>query len=166
MSRQAIELARWSASSGSGARSRASVVLASDEHQWEASATGDGPVAALLRAIERALQPVLGGRPRLVSYDARILGEGHDPETMVRVSLMAAGSDETGPQYQGQGRAADVLAASARAYIAALNAMLADPAWAGAIASAGNRRRAHPGAVGRAHMDPDHRQHEIDWFPH
>ena len=48
----ALHLARWTVSSGSQVQSRGAVVIASGDHQWEGSAEGNGPVDALLRAVD------------------------------------------------------------------------------------------------------------------
>ena len=52
----ALHLARWTINSGSNVQSRGAVVIASGDHQWEATAEGLGPVEALYRAVDRALQ--------------------------------------------------------------------------------------------------------------
>ena len=44
-----LRLARWTVASGSNARSRGAVVIASGDHQWEASAEGNGAIDALFR---------------------------------------------------------------------------------------------------------------------
>ena len=50
-----LHLARWTATSGSNARSRGAVVIASGDHEWRASATGNGAIDALYRAVDKAL---------------------------------------------------------------------------------------------------------------
>ena len=55
----ALHLARWTINSGSHVISRGAVVIASGDHQWEAAAEGNGPIDALFRAVDRALNDVL-----------------------------------------------------------------------------------------------------------
>jgi hypothetical protein len=54
-----LQLARWTVTSGSQVQSRGAVVIASGDHQWEASAEGNGAVDALFRAVDKALAGVL-----------------------------------------------------------------------------------------------------------
>src|SRR4029079_15613865 len=46
-----LSLARWTVTSGSNSNSRGAVVIAAGDHQWEASAEGNGAVDALFRAV-------------------------------------------------------------------------------------------------------------------
>ena len=64
-----LHLTRWTVTSGSQVQSRGAVVLSSGDHQWQASAEGNGAVDALFRAVDRALSGVLAGHPRLLAYD-------------------------------------------------------------------------------------------------
>ena len=82
-----LHLARWTVTSGSNVNSRGAVVIAAGDHQWEASAEGNGAVDALFRAVDGALREVLTGHPRLVGYDVRALGEGPDAEGRVSVTI-------------------------------------------------------------------------------
>src|SRR5215210_2274436 len=82
-----LHLARWTVTSGSTARSRGAVVIASGDHQWEASAEGNGAVDALFRAVDKALAGVLTGHPRLLSYDVHAVAEGPDSEGVVTVKI-------------------------------------------------------------------------------
>src|SRR5437762_12075870 len=82
-----LHLARWTVTSGSNANSRGAVVIAAGDHQWEASAEGNGAVDALFRAVDKALAPVLTGHPRLLSYDVHAVAEGPDAEGKVTVSI-------------------------------------------------------------------------------
>src|ERR671930_508949 len=68
-----LHLARWTVTSGSQVQSRGAVVIASGDHQWEASAEGNGAVDALYRAVDRALAGVLTGHPRLIAYDVHAI---------------------------------------------------------------------------------------------
>ena len=90
----ALQLMRWTASSGSNARSRGAVVIASGDHEWRASAEGIGAIDALLRAVDEALAGVLSGHPRLMAYDIHALGEGTD--TIGAVTVRVAPPDVAG----------------------------------------------------------------------
>lgn len=144
-----VELTRWTVTTGSNVNSRAAVVLHTGAHTWDASAEGNGALDALFRAVDRALDEVLDGSPRLVAYDVHALAEGPSAEGRVEVTVMvpeAAEGSRAGGRFTGEATSTNVIAASLTAYVAALNAMLADPSWAGAAAEAGSRRGPRPGA--------------------
>ena len=54
-----LHLARWTVTSGSNAQSRGAVVIAAGDHEWRASAEGNGAIDALYRAVDKALAGVL-----------------------------------------------------------------------------------------------------------
>jgi 2-isopropylmalate synthase len=155
-----LHLERWTVASGSQVQSRGAVVIASGDHQWEASAEGNGAVDALFRAVDRALAEVLTGHPRLIAYDVHALAEGPDAQGRVTVRIAppsaASGRRGTG-RYTGEVSSTNIIAASIEAYIEAINAMLAEEHWRGAADAAGNRKRA--GVSGR---DAKARRAEID----
>ena len=168
----ALHLARWTVTSGSNARSRGAVVIASGDHQWEASAEGNGAIDALFRAVDSALTGVLTGHPRLLGFDVRALGEASDAVGAVTVTLAppeaAEGARATG-RYTGEARNENIIAASVDAYLQALNQLLAEEHWAGATESAGNRRRAtaqpHADGARRVELDEDEGHHDTTaWF--
>ena len=147
----ALQLARWTATSGSNARSRGAVVIISGDHEWRASSEGNGAIDALYRAVDQALSGVLTGHPRLLAYDIHALGEGTD--TIGAVSVRIAPPDiggergATAPkskrgagEYAGTASGPNIIAASIEAYIAALNTLLAESHWSGATEAAGNRK--------------------------
>jgi 2-isopropylmalate synthase len=167
-----LHLARWTVTSGSQVQSRGAVVIASGDHQWEASAEGNGAVDALYRAVDKALAGVLTGHPRLLAYDVHAVAEGPDAQGVVTVRIAppsgAEGERATG-DYSGEARSENIIAASVDAYILAINALLSEAHWAGAAESAGNRKRARAAAAAqsgeRAKLDEE--AGEIDtteWF--
>ena len=95
-----LHLARWTVTSSSNANSRGAVVIASGDHQWEASADGNGPIDALFRAVDTALHDVLTGHPRLLAYDIHALGEGPGAEGRVTVAV-APPESASGPRGDG-----------------------------------------------------------------
>jgi 2-isopropylmalate synthase len=165
-----LHLARWTVQSGSNAQSRGAVVITSGEHQWEATAEGNGPIDALYRAVDRAIHEVLAGHPRLLAYDIHALAEGPDAEGEVRVKIgppsAASGRRGTG-RYTGTARSTNIVAASIEAYLDAINELLAEEHWRGAADAAGNRKRAATRAAApkRAELDEEAgRIDTTDWF--
>ena len=166
-----LHLARWTVTSGSNARSRGAVVITADDHEWRASADGNGAIDALYRAVDKALHGVLAGHPRLLAYDIHALGEGTD--TIGAVSVRIAPPDVSGErgsgEYRGEARGPNIIAASIEAYILALNELLAEAHWSGATEGAGGRRRV-PVSAGkaraqRADIDEDEGQLDtVAWF--
>ncbi len=168
-----LRLARWTVASGSQVQSRGAVVIASGDHQWQASAEGNGAVDALFGAVDRALADVLTGHPRLVSYDVHAVAEGPDSEGVVTVRIAPpadAGGERSSGEYRGEARSTNIIAASVDAYIDAINRLLAEEHWAGATDAAGNRKRARvaegaAAAGSRAEMDEDEAHHDTtSWF--
>ena len=172
----ALQLARWTATSGSNVRSRGAVVIVSGDHEWRASADGIGAIDALYRAVDEALTGVLTGHPRLLAYDIHALGEGTDTIGAVTVRIAppdVAGDRGTG-EYVGEARGTNIIAASIEAYIVALNLMLGEAHWEGApeeAAVTGKRARAKApvtaGAARERRAELDEESAEIDttdWF--
>ena len=166
---RALHLTRWTVTSGSSVQSRGAVVVTAGDHHWRASATGNGAVDALFRAVDEALAEVLAGHPRLVAYDVHAVAQGPDAEGEVIVAIAppetAAGA-RGGGQYTGSARSTNIIAASIEAYIDAINTMLAEAHWADAPGSAGRRRstggeQAHDH---RAKLDPDAAHDPTSWF--
>jgi len=87
------------------------------DHVIRDAATGDGPVDAIFRALERGV----GFEAVLEDYQVRSVSGGKDAqgEVMVRIKV---GDDV----YHGNGVNTDIVAASARAYLKALNRAAAD----------------------------------------
>lgn len=169
-----LQLARWTVTSGSNANSRGAVVISAGDHQWQASAEGNGAIDALFRAVDRALKDVLAGHPRLVGYAVRALGDAPDAEGQVTV-VIAPPPDVAGPRgsgrYTGEITSTNIIAASIEAYIDAINELLAEEHWQGATETAGNRKRAgvsEPTAKAqRAELDEDAGKIDTtDWFNH
>ena len=140
----ALHLTRWTVTSGSNVQSRGAVVIEAGNHQWRASAEGNGAVDALFKAVDAALADVLEGHPRLVGYDVHALAENSEAEGLVIVAIQppaGAEGERASGLYNGKARSTNIIAASIEAYIEALNAMLAEDQWAGAAEDAGKGRR-------------------------
>lgn len=171
-----LQLARWTVTSGSNARSRGAVIIDAGDHHWRASADGNGAIDALFRAVDKALAEILDGHPRLLAYDLHALGEGTDTIGVVTVRIappLVVGERGEG-EYAGEARGPNIVGASIEAYIVALNAMLAEEHWSGAPEAAattgtGARKKA-PVAAGvarerRADLDEDAGEIDtLDWF--
>ena len=171
----AISLDRWTVTSGSSVNSRAAVVIRAGGHDWKASTEGNGPVDALLKAVDRALADVLGGHPQLLEYDVHALGEGPGAEGQVTVRIApppGARGDRAQGRFTGEAASTNTVASSVEAYIEALNRMLETTAWAGATAAAAEtmaaRRRAQGTIAGTnepAEFDEEAQSLDItDWF--
>ena len=137
-----VQLARWTVTSGSNARSRGAVILDAGDHHWRASAEGNGAIDALYRAVDQALSGVLTGHPRLLAYDIHALGEGTDTigAVSVRIAPPDIGGERGAGEYAGTASGPNIIAASIEAYVAALNTLLAESHWSGATEAAGNRK--------------------------
>ncbi len=164
-------LARWTVTSGSNVNSRAAVVIRAGDHDWKASAEGNGAVDALYKAVDQALADVLGGHPRLVAYDVHALAEGPDAEGKVTVKIAPPTSAEGARgdgRYTGEVTSTNIVAASVEAYVDAINTMLGAASWAGAAQEAGSRRTAgSAAATGQAPAEYDDDANPIDtteWF--
>jgi 2-isopropylmalate synthase len=79
---------------------------------FQDAATGDGPVDAIFRALER----VVGIEARLTDYQVRSISSGKDAQGEVMVEIKV--NDRV---FHGKGVSTDIVAASARAYLKALN---------------------------------------------
>src|SRR5438874_11982557 len=104
-------LVTMSQASGIGERPRASVVLR-DTVEKRAEAQGDGPVDATFKAIESIAKS--GAELLLVSVNAVTTGTESQGEVTVRLA-------KGGRVVNGVGGDTDIVVASAKAYIAALN---------------------------------------------
>ena len=112
----AYHLAGLHVSTGTAVRPTATVELQRGTERFTDSATGDGPVDAACKAIER----ITGVAVTLTEYSLTSVGLGHDTvgEVFVRVSC-------DGVQFNGRAVSTDVIAGSVRAYLEALNRALA-----------------------------------------
>jgi 2-isopropylmalate synthase len=101
---------------GTGGPQKATLTLDVDGKQRTDESTGDGPVDATFKAI-KALVP---HEARLPLYQVSAVTEGTDAQAEVIVRLEADGKTVTG-----RGSDTDTMVASARAYVSALNKLLA-----------------------------------------
>ncbi|GAB4270371.1 MAG: 2-isopropylmalate synthase [Candidatus Promineifilaceae bacterium] len=100
--------------------------------EYRDAALGTGPVDAVYQAINR----IIGVRNRLTEFSISAVTEGLDAQAEATIRIQPENGDGTyglNPQtnqpfvrtYSGHGASTDIVVASARAYLSALNKMLA-----------------------------------------
>ncbi len=112
---QTYVLGAFQVSTGTGRPPQATVTLLRGSDEITQEATGDGPVDALYNAINK----VLGIAPSLADYAIRAVTGGTDAVGEATVKVR----DGDG-LFIGRGTSTDVLEASAKAYLAAVNKLL------------------------------------------
>jgi len=112
---QAIKFNRLRVMCGSDIKPEASIDIEVDGKQVTAVALGDGPVDATFKAIER----LVPHNARLQVFQINAVTEGTDAQAVVSVKL-----EEDGKSVNGQASDVDIIVASARAYISALNKLI------------------------------------------
>ncbi len=109
-------LAHFNATAGTGSLHTAAIELAHrDGHNIQEAATGDGPVDALFRCLER----ITSVQVKLKDYHVRSVSSG--TEALGEASVEVEHEDRT---YHGKGVSTDIIEASALAYLNALNKVL------------------------------------------
>ena len=98
--------------SETGESPEAEVTLMIDDEERSGQATGAGPVDAVFRAIEL----LVDSQAKLDLYSVNSITEGTDAQGEVTVRL-----DKEGSMINGQGSDTDIVIASAKAYVHALN---------------------------------------------
>ncbi|MGH7739269.1 MAG: alpha-isopropylmalate synthase regulatory domain-containing protein, partial [bacterium] len=83
--------------------------------ETQEAATGDGPVDAVFNAIDRAT----GFKGKLENYSLKALTQGRDAQGEVSVTVAV-----NGDEANGRGVSTDVIEASAKAYLNAVNKLL------------------------------------------
>jgi 2-isopropylmalate synthase len=101
--------------SGTGVVPSATVKLRREDQVFQDSGVGDGPVDAVVVAIEA----ITGIKGRLLDYALRSATSGKDAIGEVSMKI-----DFDGTVVSGRGSSTDVIEASARAYLSALNRMV------------------------------------------
>ena len=101
---------------GDSARPTATVTLVKDDEEYTDCAIGNGPVNACFKAIDRITQT----HGELVDYNVRATSTGQDALGEVSVKVQF-GDCECSKPISGKGAATDVIEASARAYLNAVN---------------------------------------------
>ncbi|WP_422443571.1 2-isopropylmalate synthase [Thermoanaerobacterium sp. DL9XJH110] len=112
---QLIELEYFQTSSGNQTIATATVRVKVAGRSIEEASTGDGPIDATYRALERACNI----NCRLVDYSIKSVSSGKDAMGEVVVKI-----EKDGKVYTGRGLSTDIIEASALAYTNALNKTL------------------------------------------
>ena len=102
-------------SSGSDTVPTATIRLQKEGKTLQDAAGGDGPVDACYKTIDR----MTGVSPELVDYAIRSVTKGKDALGEVAVKLRSHGIDVTG-----RGTSTDIIEASAKAYVNAINKLI------------------------------------------
>ncbi|MBI1979652.1 MAG: 2-isopropylmalate synthase [Elusimicrobia bacterium] len=103
-------------SSGTGTIPTATVRLKKGGQVFQEAACGDGPVDATYKAIDK----IAGCTAKLEDYSLRSISSGKDALGEVTVRL-----DDAGAKMIGRGTSTDIIEASAKAYLSAVNRLLA-----------------------------------------
>lgn len=138
-----VALDGWSVTSSHGGRSQGSVSLTLRGDARSAESSGNGPVDALFRAVDGAVEPVLGWRPVLTQYEIRAVSAGEDAQGRVLVRARRSVDEpvDGGPAPRtatGHGLSTNIIEASLEGYLGALQKLIRDQASseaAGAAAS-------------------------------
>ncbi|VAX22038.1 2-isopropylmalate synthase [hydrothermal vent metagenome] len=109
---QVFTLEHVQTSSGTSTIPTATIRLLKGKKSFTDSATGDGPVDAAYKAIER----ITGIQGKLMTYNIRSIGFGKDAVGEVTVKV-----DIDGDICFGKGTSTDVIEASAKAWLVAIN---------------------------------------------
>jgi 2-isopropylmalate synthase len=112
---QHIELDCFQVSTGNKSIATATVRVKINEETIEEAATGDGPIDAVYKALERACNM----NCRLVDYSIKSVSGGKDALGEVTVKV-----EKEGKMYIGRGLSTDIVEASVLAYTNALNKSL------------------------------------------
>ena len=90
-------------------------VIGPGEQVYSDAATGNGPVDAICKAVQRAT----GVPAELVDFNVHSVTEGQDSigEVVIRV-------EQDGKIFMGRGASTDVIVASAKAYVSAVNRLI------------------------------------------
>jgi len=114
---EALQLEYFHISSGNSLIATSTVRISREGRTVEEAACGDGPIDAIFHAVERAT----GMEITLKDYRIRAITSGKDAlgEGTVKV-------EKDGKVYVGRGISTDIIEASAKAYINAINKMLYD----------------------------------------
>lgn len=112
---QRVRLVDLAVTCGTKVRPHAHVTLEIDGQHRDAASAGDGPVDAAFRAIGE----LCPNRASLEVFQINAVTEGIDAQAVVTVRLQ-----ENGKTVSGQAADTDIVVASARAYVAALNKLV------------------------------------------
>ena len=117
-----VALVGWSVTSSHGGNATGTVTLSVDGVERSAEATGNGPVNALFKGVDDALQPVLGWHPTLTEYEIKAVSAGEDAQGQVLVRCRRSSDEGPGALVvSGHGLSTNIIEASLDAYLVAIN---------------------------------------------
>ncbi|MFL5668377.1 MAG: alpha-isopropylmalate synthase regulatory domain-containing protein, partial [Chloroflexota bacterium] len=117
-----VALIGWSVTSSHGGNATGSVTVSVGGDERGAEATGNGPVNALFRAVDEALQPVLGWHPTLTEYEIKAVSAGEDAQGQVLVRCRRSSDEGPGALVvTGHGLSTNIIEASLEGYLVAVN---------------------------------------------
>lgn len=109
---ETFRLISFKAVSGNEEKPQAKITLRVGKKTVIGSSTGDGPVDACYRAVEK----ITGIKGRLIDYQLRAVTKGKDALGEVSIRFAAKGKE-----VSGRGASTDVVEASLKAYLEAMN---------------------------------------------
>jgi 2-isopropylmalate synthase len=112
---ETFRLRRFVINSGNTITATATVHLETAEFPKEAVSTGDGPIDAAFKAIDQ----IVGIEFQLDTFTINAVSEGKDAQGEVIVKIA-----KNGQLYTGRGLSTDIIEASIKAYLNAINKML------------------------------------------
>lgn len=110
-----IHIEDYRVSSGKGGEATATAVVSREDARFSGESTGNGPINALLSAIDSAL----GIETELTYFNVEAVTPGEDAQGQVHIRIR-----HDGQTYSGHGLATDTVEATAKAYVAAVSDML------------------------------------------
>jgi 2-isopropylmalate synthase len=117
-----VVLVGWSVTSSHGGKATGTVTLTVNGEERSAETTGNGPVNALFKAVDDALQPVLGWHPTLTEYEIKAVSAGEDAQGQVLVRCRRSSDEGPGALVvSGHGLSTNIIEASLDAYLVATN---------------------------------------------
>jgi 2-isopropylmalate synthase len=110
-----VKLDRFVVQSGNAITASATVSIVRDGRTLEQVSTGDGPIDAAFKAVDQ----LVGVHPQLESFTLSAVTGGEDAQGEAVVKIR-----QDDRLYNGRGVSTDVVEASIRAYLAAINVLL------------------------------------------
>jgi 2-isopropylmalate synthase len=110
--KKGYELVSVKVATGTAISPQAEIKLKYKNKLLQASSTGDGPVDACYKAIDKIVKI----KTKLITYNLEAITKGRDAQGLARVEIKARGQS-----FTGKGSSTDILEASAKAYIDAVN---------------------------------------------
>lgn len=114
-SEEIYKLLKWDIKSGTDQEPLSKVILSKNGDEIEMEATGDGPVDAVCKAISKLTKV----ETKLLSYNVSSITGGLDAQGDVTIQL-----EIDGKNVLGRGISTDIIEASAKAYLNAINKRL------------------------------------------